>query len=97
MLTIQIEHAITDFETWKTAFDRDPIDRARSGVRAHRIYRPIEDDQRVIIELDVTDREAAELIKTKLANLWQSGAAAPALGDATPEVRLFDNVEQFAV
>jgi hypothetical protein len=34
--TLQFEHAIKDFAMWKAAFDRDPIDRRRLGVRRHR-------------------------------------------------------------
>lgn len=41
--TVQLEHAITNFDTWKAAFDRDPLDRKGSGVRRHRVLRPVDD------------------------------------------------------
>ena len=45
MYTLQIEHGIKDFGLWKSAFDRDPVNRAASGVTAHRISRPVDDPQ----------------------------------------------------
>ena len=32
--TLKIEHAIVDFDTWKAAFERDPVGRERSGSAA---------------------------------------------------------------
>ena len=43
MPVVQIEHPIRDFETWKAAFDRDPVQREASGVTSYRIYRPVDD------------------------------------------------------
>ena len=34
MTTLRLEHAISDFDLWKSAFDRDPIGREQLGVRA---------------------------------------------------------------
>jgi len=36
MYTVRIEHAISDFDTWKAAFDRAAGLRQGSGVRRHR-------------------------------------------------------------
>jgi hypothetical protein len=52
MATLQIEHPITDFGTWKAAFDRFAEARANSGVRGHRILRPVDDAHYVVIDLD---------------------------------------------
>lgn len=80
MYTLQIEHGIADFGLWKSAFDRDPVDRAASGVIAHRISRPVEDPHYVVVELDFTLRSQAEALLASLeANVWTSSAAAPAL------------------
>ena len=43
MTVLRVEHPITDYDTWKSAFDRDPADRKGSGVRRYRIYRPVDD------------------------------------------------------
>jgi hypothetical protein len=43
MFTLSIEHAITEFATWKLAFDRFADARAKGGVIGHQIRRPIDD------------------------------------------------------
>ena len=42
MATLHIEHKITDFTTWKTAFDRFAARRKEAGVTARRIHQPHE-------------------------------------------------------
>lgn len=37
---------------WKEAFDRDPVNRAASGVVAHRISQPVNDLHYVVVKLD---------------------------------------------
>ena len=91
MYTLQIEHAIKDFGMWKTAFDRDPVNRAASGVTAHRISRPVEDPHYVVVELDFARRPQAEALLANLrANVWASAAAAPALQGA-PKTRILES------
>ena len=43
MHILRIEHAVPDFESWKAAFDGDPIGRERSGVRRYRVMRASDD------------------------------------------------------
>ena len=92
MPTVRLEHPITDFDLWKSAFDRDPIDRAGSGVVAHRVYRPADDPKYVMVDLDVEDQAAAERVCEALERLWQSREAAPALAGRT-QLRIIDAVE----
>lgn len=92
MTTVRLEHAITDFTRWKQAFDRDPIDRAGSGVVAHRIYRPADDPAYVMVDLDVESHAAAERVCEALERLWQSREAAPALAGET-RLRIIEGVE----
>lgn len=93
MSTLRIEHAITDFDTWKAAFDRQPGLRQQAGVRHYTIHRPVDDPRYVMIDLDFDDVAGAE---TLLANLqekvWPSSAAAPALV-GRPQTRILDTVE----
>jgi hypothetical protein len=42
MTTLHIEHPVTDFGAWKAAFDRFAEAREKSGVRSHRILRPVD-------------------------------------------------------
>ncbi|WP_226761112.1 hypothetical protein, partial [Arthrobacter sp. SO3] len=91
MYTLQIEHAIKDFGMWKTAFDRDPVNRAASGVTAHRISRPVEDPNYVVVELDFARQAEAESLLANLrTNVWTSAAAAPALQGA-PTTRILES------
>jgi hypothetical protein len=43
MPTLHIEHAVTSFSEWKSAFDKFAEFRARSGVRRSSIGRPVDD------------------------------------------------------
>jgi hypothetical protein len=93
MPVVQIEQAIRDFEAWKAAFDRDPVGREASGVRAYEIYRPVDDPNHIAVDLEFDELGKAEAFKVSLEALWRSPAAAPALGDA-PRARIVDVVER---
>ena len=95
MPTLQLEHAIKDFELWKAAFDRDPIDRQGLGVRRHQVFRPVDDPQYVVVELEFETTGEAEACRTALAELWSSRQAAPALV-GSPRVRIVERVEDQA-
>ncbi|HEY8700422.1 MAG TPA: hypothetical protein VIM08_05570 [Arthrobacter sp.] len=91
MYTLQIEHGIKDFGMWKAAFDRDPVNRAASGVVAHRIRRPVDDPHYVVVELDFNDRREAEQLLANLEDkVWNSPAASPALNGA-PQTRIVES------
>ena len=92
MPIVQLEHAISDFETWKAAFDRDPIRREASGVRRYRIVRPVTDPRYIAVELEFDRQEEAVAFTEALKGLWRSPQAAPALG-GTPQVRIVEAVE----
>lgn len=92
MPTVQLEHPIRDFETWKAAFDRDPVGREASGVRRYQVYRPIDDPNYVAVDLEFDSRPEAEAFKVALERLWLSPQAAPALG-GTPRARIVETVE----
>jgi hypothetical protein len=96
MYSLQIEHQVRDFSTWRQVFDSDPLDRAGSGVRSFRIYRPVGDDY-VMIELDFDTQEAAVMFLARLEEeVWKSDTAAPALV-GTPETRIVQVVENTTV
>jgi hypothetical protein len=67
---LRIEHAVPDFTRWKEAFDSDPVGRALSGVRRHRILRSVDDPNYVLIDLEFDEPEAAAALLAKLRNLW---------------------------
>ena len=92
MFALQIEHAVKDFDMWKAVFDRDPADRAGSGVVAYRIGRPGEDEKYIVVELDFERRDQAEAFLAKLrSSVWNSPDVAPALA-GSPQTRVIELV-----
>jgi hypothetical protein len=101
MYTLKIEHAIRDFSTWQAAFQRDPIGRQQSGVRQHRICRPADDPNYVIIDLDFDQRAQAEAFLQALQNVWRRPDLSPALdrdaaAAAPPRTRIVEQVDSRA-
>ena len=92
MFTLSIEHAITDFPTWKGAFDRFAGARAQAGVQGHRIRRPLGDEHYLVIELDFPSREQAEGFRRFLHDVvWANNDASPGLAGA-PQARVLEPI-----
>lgn len=90
MVTLHIEHPVTDFGTWKTAFDSFAQAREKAGVRGHRIQRPADDPRYVVVDLDFdTAGEAQEFLDFLHAVVWTSARNAPALA-GTPQARILE-------
>lgn len=89
---IQLEHPVRDFDSWKAAFDRDPIQREAGGVRRYRILRPVDDAAYVAVDLEFDDRTKADAFLQALHRLWQSPTAQAALAGA-PRARIVEAVE----
>ena len=70
MHILQIEHPMPDFDTWKRAFDSDPVHREQSGVRRYRVMRPVDDERYAIVELEFDSEGWAEAMRTALRELW---------------------------
>ena len=88
MVTLHIEHPITDFATWRSAFDRFADIRTRSGVRDHRIQQPVNDPHYVVVDLDfATVAEAERFLAFLRSEVWSSAQNAPALAGA-PEAKV---------
>ncbi|HVF18685.1 MAG TPA: hypothetical protein VNA14_00380 [Mycobacteriales bacterium] len=80
MVTLHIEHAISDFEVWRAAFDRFADARAAAGVRHHRVQRPVDDPHYVAIDLEFDDAPSAERFLAFLRNnIWSTPENSPAL------------------
>lgn len=52
MATLHIEHAVTDFASWKQAYESFGENRKSGGVRSERVRRPVGEANRVVIDLD---------------------------------------------
>ncbi len=70
MYILRIEHGVPDFESWKAAFDGDPIGRERSGVRRYRVMRASDDPGYVLIDLEFDDEGEAMAAHAALSQLW---------------------------
>ena len=93
MSTLHIEHPISDFTTWKAAFDRFAGIRQQSGVRSHRIQRPMDDPRYIVVDLDFDDpAEAEAFLEFLQTKVWSSPENSPALaGD--PRTAILEPVE----
>lgn len=83
MVTLHIEHPITDLNTWLGAFAKFEDARGKAGVRAQRVHQPVDDDHYIYVALDFDTVEEAEAFKRFLeTKVWASADASPALAGA---------------
>jgi hypothetical protein len=93
MPTLHIEHPVTDFATWKEAFDRFADLRQKSGVLQHRVQRPIDDPRYVVIDLDfATTSEAETFLQFLQTRVWSAPENSPALV-GTPQTKILAPAE----
>jgi hypothetical protein len=90
MTTLRIEHAITDYQLWKKAFDRFAAARENAGVRGTAIRRPVDDPNYLMLDLEFDSAEVARAFAAFLAeHVWSSPASSPGLAGA-PHTRILD-------
>jgi hypothetical protein len=88
MVTLQIEHPVTDLATWQAAFDRFAERRREGGVRAERVGHPVDDERYVVVDLDFPSIEQAERFAEFLrTTVWSSPERSPALA-GVPRTRI---------
>jgi hypothetical protein len=92
MATLHIEHPISDLKTWLTAFATFAEARQKAGVRAQRVYQPIDDNKYIVLDLDFDAVDDAVRFKKFLeSNVWSSQDASPGLA-GTPRARVLQRV-----
>ena len=91
MTILRIEHGVRDYESWKAAFDSDPVGRAAGGVRHYRVARPTDAPNHVVVDLEFDTVGEADAFGQKLRALWEGPAAGLGLEDA--RMRILDVVE----
>lgn len=90
MTTLRIEHAIHDYDLWKTAFDSFAEVRAKAGVRSFSIRLPVDDPKYLMLDLEFDTPESAHAFATFLEqNVWSSPTSSPALA-GVPQTRILD-------
>jgi hypothetical protein len=70
MYMLRIEHPVPSYEGWKQAFDSDPVDRKKSGVRRYQISRPLDNPNYVMIDLEFDTQREAEALLTAMRAVW---------------------------
>jgi hypothetical protein len=90
MTVLQIEHKVPNYDGWKKAFDSDPIDRKKSGVKSYRVYRPKDDPNYVVIDLVFDDFDKAQMALNALRSLWSKVEGTVMVN---PKSRILDVVE----
>ncbi len=90
MVNLQMEHKVPNFHAWKKAFDSDPINRRESGVLRYRVFRPVNDPNYVIIDLEFNSLDEAESALASLKNLWGKVEGKVMMN---PQTRILDVVE----
>jgi hypothetical protein len=92
MATLHIEHRITDYDTWRDAFDGFAEARRQAGVVGGRVARPINDPRYVVVTLDFDSTEHATAFLHFLeTQVWVSATSAPAL-DGRPRTAILESV-----
>jgi hypothetical protein len=90
MVTLHIEHPITDYGDWRAAFDAFADARRGAGVVAERIARSVEDPPYIVVGLDFDTTERAQAFRNFLTTtVWASSALSPAL-DGRPLTAIFE-------
>jgi hypothetical protein len=93
MATLHVELDVRDYDLWREAFGRDAGGRQESGVRRYRIFRPIDDEKHVMLDMDFDSAQEADGFLTVLKNdVWSSPDKAPAKV-GMPRARILEMVE----
>ncbi len=93
MSTLRIELEVRDYDTWRSAFAQDAAGRQGNGARSYRIFRPIDDARKVMIDLDFdTAAEADSFLGIMKRDVWPSPDQAPAKVGA-PRTHILEMVE----
>jgi hypothetical protein len=88
---LRIEHPVADFDTWRQAFDDDPIGRERLRVRRYTILRSLDDPNYVMVDLEMDDEQDAEQLRGALRELWGKVQPMGLIGDQ--EARIAEVIE----
>ena len=91
MISVQIEHPIKDFESWRAAFDSDPVGRKQAGVRRYTVRRPVDDVNRVIIDLEFDNITEAEAFLAAMRKVWNRVEGTLITG---PTARILETIEE---
>ncbi len=93
MSTLHIEHPITDYATWRRAFDNFAAARQSGGVTAYRVQQPIDDPRYIVVDLDFNTAEQARgFLDFLQGTVWATPANSPGLA-GSPQARILATTE----
>jgi len=90
MVVLQIEHQVPNFDGWKKAFENDPVDRKKAGVRRYKIFRHGDNPNYIVIDLEFDHLKEAEDMQAALQNLWKKVDGKIIL---EPKIRILNLIE----
>ncbi|HLJ80944.1 MAG TPA: hypothetical protein VKT52_05610 [Ktedonobacterales bacterium] len=90
MVILRIEHAVPNFETWKRAFESDPVGRKQSGVRRYQILREVDDPNYILIDLEFDTTSEAQALLAAMREVWGRVQGTVMLN---PQTRIVEVVE----
>jgi ribosomal protein L35AE/L33A len=90
MIIVQIEHPVPNFDTWKAAFDSDPVNREQSGVRRYRVLRPTDNPNYAMVDLEFDSSSEAQAFLAAMREVWRRVEGTIMV---SPRVRLVETVE----
>lgn len=70
MVLLHIEHTVSDFDSWRAAFESDPVGRQKMGVRCYKILQPIDNPNYAIIDLEFDTARQAEELLAAMQQVW---------------------------
>lgn len=89
MSTLHIEHKVSDFTLWQSAFATFSGAREQAGVLAHRVQRAVDDPSHIAVDLDfATAGEALGFLEFLKTKVWAAPESSPALA-SPPQARVF--------
>lgn len=92
LTTLRIEHAISDYQVWRTAFDSFADMRASAGVRSFAVRLPVDDPAYLMLDLEFDTASAAQKFVGFLEqHVWSTPASSPGLA-GVPKSRILDLV-----
>jgi hypothetical protein len=90
MILVRIEHEVTSYDGWKKAFDSDPIERKKSGVKQYHIYQPADNPKYVVIDLEFESMSEAQATKVALEKMMTKVIGTLIFG---PKITLLNQIE----
>ena len=94
MVILQIEHHVASYESWRKAFDSDPVDRKNSGVKQVKIFHIPEDPNLVVVDVVFDNLEQAKATLGSLQKLWGKVGS---MITSVPRIRFLELVDSIEI